>query len=769
MRLLLLVLQWIGGRTLLMWLLLWVACASVVWQLSSLVQPFDATLMVSLLTSALGLGWLLARSRVSWRAASIVALVLCFTLIFVRVGQLWQPLLASGVALINLIGLRDWSGLREVWQTFFDLWNAVTILCMRVWTWLFAWAQEQPFFDPVASAIVWGVTLWLMGAWAAWAVRRRMNALEAFAPMTILLLVNTYEARVYPTALLVVFGVWLLLMAWLAHLAREQDWRRERIDFSEDIRFDLAFTVVLLTMLFVTLTALLPSISLQDFARLWQRWAGPLPSAPAPIVGWFGAGSAVTSPSPFERMKIAGLPRSHLIGSGPELSEQIVMTIKTDDIITQTAPRYYWRGLTYERYIGQGWATSEVLEFSYAAGEALYKEALPFHRLVQQAVSGVGEAGGVVYVAGQLAVVHEPYRVARRAEGDFFGALVDTASYRAESFVPAVGATQLRAQRATTSQYPDWIRARYLALPSDVPARVVSLARDLTATAPTPYDRARAIESYVRAYSYTLALPTPPTNRDVVDYFLFDLKQGYCDYYATAMVVLARAAGLPARLVVGYTNGRYDALNRHYVVTAADAHTWVEIYFSDVGWIEFEPTGGRAELLRPNEVTLPEARAPTNAPTPSNTGRAWDVSDFIYVTLTVLSLAFVGAGAWTLSESRRLRRMSPTLAVRAIYQRLYTQGVRLRVPLREGDTPYEIATALLQHVAPMLRADVNARVAREVSWLIAVYVRASFSTHQTHADEQRQAIACWRWLRWRLWWVWAKQKAPYTAFSAHRR
>jgi transglutaminase-like putative cysteine protease len=81
---------------------------------------------------------------------------------------------------------------------------------------------------------------------------------------------------------------------------------------------------------------------------------------------------------------------------------------------------------------------------------------------------------------------------------------------------------------------------------------VLALARDLTATEPTPFDRARAIEAYLRTYPYTLDLPSPKLDRDVVDYFLFDLRQGYCDYYATSMVVLARAAGLPARLAVGY-------------------------------------------------------------------------------------------------------------------------------------------------------------------------------------------------------------------------
>ena len=83
----------------------------------------------------------------------------------------------------------------------------------------------------------------------------------------------------------------------------------------------------------------------------------------------------------------------------------------------------------------------------------------------------------------------------------------------------------------------------------------------------------------------------------MADYFLFDLKQGYCDYYATSMVVLARAAGLPARLVVGYANGSYDHERAQYIVTENYAHSWVEIYFADIGWVEFEPTSSQPVIL----------------------------------------------------------------------------------------------------------------------------------------------------------------------------
>ena len=80
--------------------------------------------------------------------------------------------------------------------------------------------------------------------------------------------------------------------------------------------------------------------------------------------------------------------------------------------------------------------------------------------------------------------------------------------------------------RAAPATYPGWINERYLALPASIPERVLALARNLTATAATPYDRALAIEAYLRRFPYTLQVPPPPPQRDAVDYFLFDLKKG---------------------------------------------------------------------------------------------------------------------------------------------------------------------------------------------------------------------------------------------------
>ena len=97
---------------------------------------------------------------------------------------------------------------------------------------------------------------------------------------------------------------------------------------------------------------------------------------------------------------------------------------------------------------------------------------------------------------------------------------------------------------------------RYLQLPDTVPFRVRDLAAKITAAYDNPYDKAEAIEAVLRTYEYNQGIAAPPPGADAVDYFLYDVKQGYCDYYASAMVVMLRSVGIPARFAVGYTPGK---------------------------------------------------------------------------------------------------------------------------------------------------------------------------------------------------------------------
>lgn len=135
------------------------------------------------------------------------------------------------------------------------------------------------------------------------------------------------------------------------------------------------------------------------------------------------------------------------------------------------------------------------------------------------------------------------------------------------------------------------VSVKYLELPIVLPERVKLLAYEITSAVDTSYDRVKAIETYLSSnYPYTLEPGELPKGRDFVDYFLFDIKQGYCTYYASAMTVLVRCLGIPARYVEGYILPPQPVTGTTYEVTNKQAHAWVEVYFEEVGWVTFEPT-----------------------------------------------------------------------------------------------------------------------------------------------------------------------------------
>jgi len=132
-------------------------------------------------------------------------------------------------------------------------------------------------------------------------------------------------------------------------------------------------------------------------------------------------------------------------------------------------------------------------------------------------------------------------------------------------------------------------REQYLQLPPIDP-RVRELAQQVTAGLFTQFDRARAIESHLRtSYAYTLQFPDR-SPADPIAYFLFERKKGHCEYFASAMTVMLRAVGIPARLINGFQSGTFNPISNQYVIRESDAHSWVEAYLEARGWTTFDPT-----------------------------------------------------------------------------------------------------------------------------------------------------------------------------------
>lgn len=136
----------------------------------------------------------------------------------------------------------------------------------------------------------------------------------------------------------------------------------------------------------------------------------------------------------------------------------------------------------------------------------------------------------------------------------------------------------------------NWIREIYTQLPEHLPQRVIDLAHYVTYGATNDYERARKLEAFLRTFYYTLSPGNHPSHRDFVDYFLFDLQKGYCTYYASAFVVMARALGMPTRYVEGFIAVGTGNSDNYIYIRNRQGHAWADVYFEGFGWYRFDPT-----------------------------------------------------------------------------------------------------------------------------------------------------------------------------------
>lgn len=158
--------------------------------------------------------------------------------------------------------------------------------------------------------------------------------------------------------------------------------------------------------------------------------------------------------------------------------------------------------------------------------------------------------------------------------------------------VSLVSVADKQSLREANTAYPPWVQ-RYLQLPeSPAIRRIAGLSRQLTtaAGADNSYDKAMALERYLRAIPYDDQIPAAPPGTDPIENFLFNLKRGYCDYFAGAMILMLRSQGIPARWVQGYATGDFEPERGVFVVRDTVAHSWPEVYFTGYGWQRFEPT-----------------------------------------------------------------------------------------------------------------------------------------------------------------------------------
>ncbi len=472
--------------------------------------------------------------------------------------------------------------------------------------------------DELLFILLLGLLFWWLGYTVIWNTVRYQRVWRALLPPGVVLLVNVYY---YPgtklTPYLMIYLLCTLLAVVRSYTAlQESRWVNEHIGYNSEVRFDLLRSGLVLASVAVLLAWVVPTAASSQAAyELWQRVESPWRRVEDDFNRMFSTlrTQAQVYGNPFGRTLTLRGPRN--------LADTPVM-----QVLAPPQVRFYWRGVVYDRYTGSGWINTDSDALQLEAWREPKWVTFEAREEITQTVTMLMPADTLVFAASQLRRVSVPARAEVHTFSDGTAelsqlisskALLKGTSYTVVSSLSTADVTRLK---SAGTAYPAWVRERYLQLPDSLPAFVRLQAQSIAGDLDTPYDQAAAIEAWLRAnVVYDDKTPAPPQDQDGVAYIL-TIKRGYCDYYASAMVVMLRSLGVPARVVVGYAQGRYDSVSSLYHVAEKDSHSWVEVYFPQYGWVEFEPTASQPTIVRPTPQAL--AATPTPESPSADTGAA---------------------------------------------------------------------------------------------------------------------------------------------------
>ncbi|MEA3337914.1 MAG: transglutaminaseTgpA domain-containing protein [Chloroflexota bacterium] len=637
---------------------------------------------------------------------------------------------------------------------------AIQEAAVRLWQ----WGQDATGAGAAQddSVFRWLVCLavWLAGSWAGWWYFRHQRTLLALLPAGAIIVLNAYfywEGRIFLPLFL---GTAVVVQVLMERRARETRWQRLDMDYSRDVRLDILFTAIGLGILVFGASSLMPRLVVRPTAS----WFAGVVSEPTSDLEEQGRqlfpGLQRSPRSLLARGGGSGsLPRSFLLGSGPELSEILVMRVSTGQLAVlppweepPAAARHYWRAMTNDTYDGRGWSNSPIEESRHAAGEPWAEQDGVFRQTLRQMITLERGGDRALYAAGEALAPNRPYEsyVRRGSDApfdDLVALITDGRRYDVISMVPAADEAALR---AAGTDYLSYLRDSYLELP-EIPDRVRLLAQEVAGDAETSFDQALILEEYLRGYRYDLDVAPPPPGRDVVDFFLFDQQAGYCDYYASSMVVLARSLGIPARLAVGYATGDFDPEARAFLVHEDDAHSWAELYFPGVGWVPFEPTASRATFVRqavPGDAGTRMASAEQLAVDLQTFHEDEILRRRVRRIVVVLLVGLAALLLWVFWRRR------PEPGLEGMYEQLGRWGGRLGRPAGVGETPSEFGQGLSIQVDSLSDPQAD-RASQGIKHFITDFETAQYGPVSGEAEAEARQV--WRrldpalrrlWLRW---------------------
>jgi transglutaminase-like putative cysteine protease len=503
-------------------------------------------------------------------------------------------LLLIPTQLLNALDRTDW------------LWQDITTLLNRLFISLDLFIRNQPVLDPLFFTSIVTLGFWGIGLSAGyWAIRHRSFLSVVLPSGLAILIVQVFDSvkskNIWEVALFIFVS--MLLLGRIYFLQNRSYWKKAHFLLTDEAINDLERGALAITAIIVFISWSMPSWirSIKPAAQKWQDFSQPI------FDRYSNAVSALDSPYAEKNSSDDFYGASLALGQQAATSNIPIFKVKVNKN-TFTPVRNYWKGRTYDMYLNGHWETTSDTKdpFIPAVDELTIEYPNDRHKMEYTFTTSVKKQSllyipaETIWVSTKSNIISTPLSAGLKDVTAWVAttSLLNGSQYKVRALIANPSIEELR---STTSEYPTWISGRYLQIPEDIAPQLSKLATEITAPYDTVYDKAQAVTVYLRKeikYSSTIT-NAPSENIDPVLWVLLNTKKGFCMYYASAETLLLRSIGIPARMAVGFVEGNFDELEGQYVVTYKDSHAWPEVYFSGIGWVEFEPTSSQFSIERP--------------------------------------------------------------------------------------------------------------------------------------------------------------------------
>jgi transglutaminase-like putative cysteine protease len=466
-------------------------------------------------------------------------------------------------------------------------------------TWLGGGAGLQEADGKIIFGTLLVVLTWLAGYLATWALLRRHNAWAAVLTGLVILIINLSNLPNKNFLFLVFFLVAAMLLLVQTNVIRQQALSGNKTRYSGKSLFYLALSLCGITVLAFSISWVTPQprlSALQNAIATGMPWKDSVQDSGFNILNSVPSKKNVSTAA-----KLQDLTFGTFWNSGDDIKYTVVSP--------QPA---YWQVNVYDEYTSGKWVsnggTEEPMEKKTDWED---EQDIPGKTRLQYEVTPNLNTD-VVLFTGEFVSADMPVIIRRGVNGEITGARSPRVLSPGENYSVRVyvADNSEAALSAASTDYPEAIKAVYLQLPAGFSPKVRALSDNLTRNAVGAYEKITAIDTYLAGIPYSREVTPLPAGADAVEDFLFTQQKGFCIHFASALTVMLRAEGIPARMAVGYLPGNPGKQSNIYLLRDKHFHAWTQVYFPGYGWIDFEPTpagtSGSEVIIDAPLVSIPE-------------------------------------------------------------------------------------------------------------------------------------------------------------------